>query len=77
MCGGGLWQRWTAYATNGHGGNKELKMLLQSQRDDYASTFQYSVLEVGGLNASDEHVASGEAHWKKVLCSRKFGYNQN
>lgn len=77
-CGGdGLWQRWIAYANSGHGGNKELKELLQSNGKDYVHYLQFSVLEVCDLNASQEYVFDRETHWKNVLCSRKFGYNQN
>lgn len=77
-CGGdGIWQRWEAYASNGHGGNKELKVLLHENGADYANNFQYSILEVSDLSSSQEHITARESHWKDVLCSRKFGYNHN
>jgi len=73
----GIWQRWVAYTKNGHGGNKELRKLLNNKGQDYVKNFQYSVLEVCDINASDEYIISREAHWKNVLCSREFGYNIN
>lgn len=75
--GEGIWQRWVAYAKDGHGGNKELKEILQSNGNEYVHNFQLSVLEVCDLNASKEHIIGREAHWKDVLCSREFGYNKN
>lgn len=75
-CGeGGIWQRWAAYANNGHGGNKDLRALLKLKGADYAKYFQFSILEVIDLNANEKHVLSRESHWKDVLLSRKFGYN--
>jgi len=75
--GDGIWQRWRAYAKNGHGGNKELKVLLQKRGQDYVQHLQLSVLEVCDLNASKDYVISRETHWKDILRSREFGYNVN
>jgi len=75
--GDGIWQRWQAYAKTGHGGNKELKALLRKPRQAYVQHFQFSVLEVCDLNASKAYVISREVHWKDVLRSREFGYNEN
>jgi hypothetical protein len=66
-----------AYAKNGHGGNKEIRALLKKSGADYAENFQFSILEVTDLNANENHVIGREAHWKNVLKSRGFGYNQN
>ena len=75
-CGvGGIWQRWSAYANNGHGGNKELVLLLQRNGEEYADNFQYSILEVSDLYTSQESALERESHWKKVLCSGAYGYN--
>lgn len=74
---GGLWKRWRDYAETGHGGNTELKSLLAVQGADYSAKFQYSVLEIADLQASVEQVCARENHWKKVLLSRRFGYNSN
>lgn len=75
--GVGLWQRWSAYAATGHGGNKELRQLLREHGDSYANNFQYSVVEVCDINASSEFIISRECHWKNILLSREFGYNHN
>lgn len=75
--GVGLWQRWAAYAANGHGGNKELKSLLRDKGPGYANNFQFSIVEVCDINASPDFIVSRECHWKKVLLSREFGYNYN
>ncbi len=73
----GIWQRWCAYAKDGHGGNKELKKLLQNKSEHYANNFQIAILEVCDLNISNEEVIKRESHWKDVLCTREFGYNSN
>jgi hypothetical protein len=73
----GLWQRWGSYATSGHGGNRELRDLLQSKGNDYADGFQFSLVEICDVNASQEYIISREAHWKDVLMSREFGLNRN
>jgi len=75
--GDGLWNRWAAYAKTGHGGNKELKALLVEKGSDHAENFQFSILEVCDLNASDEFILGREGHWKAVLRTRDFGLNGN
>ena len=71
----GIWQRWSAYAATGHGGNKELKQLLAEKGDEYSLNFLFTVLEVVDLNASKEFVLGRESHWKDVLLTRRYGYN--
>jgi group I intron endonuclease len=73
----GLWQRWATYAKNGHGGNKDLKALLKKKGAGYPKNFQFSILEVTDLNANEEHIIERENHWKNLLMSREYGYNQN
>lgn len=76
-CGGeGLWQRWSEYSKTGHGNNKELKNLL-SEGKEYASHFQFSILEICDLNESEKNVIARESHWKEVLKTREFGLNEN
>jgi len=75
--GVGIWQRWSAYANTGHGGNKELRQLLNLKGPDHVDAFQYSILEVCDLNSSDEYIIDRESHWKKVLRTREFGLNSN
>lgn len=71
----GIWQRWCAYADNGHGGNVELKRLLKDTGADYAKNFQYSILEIVDTHASDADILRREGYWMEVLKSRQFGLN--
>lgn len=75
--GGGIWSRWSAYAKNGHGGNKELVSLLRDNGEDYAENFQYGVLEIADSHASTKDVLRRESHWKELLLTRSHGYNAN
>lgn len=70
-----LWQRWSAYAFDGHGGNKELRRILQTEGENYKDNFQYSILEICDFRTiTDER----ERYWKSVLQSKvPFGYNAN
>ena len=72
-----IWQRWTAYANDGHGGNAELRELLKKNGDDYKYNFKYSILEVCNMNLGSEHVIKRENYWKDVLLTREFGLNRN
>jgi hypothetical protein len=75
--GDGIWQRWSVYAKNGHGGNRELRDLLRAAGKDHTRFFQFSLLEVCDLSSSDDYVIERETHWKTVLRSREFGLNRN
>jgi len=73
----GIWQRWSEYAENRHGSNRELVALLSEKGKEYSDNFQYSVLEIADTHASSNDVLSRESYWKDVLCSREHGYNAN
>lgn len=73
----GLWQRWGNYVATGHGGNKDLKKVLQKKGPDYVENFQYSLLEVADSRVTDDYVLERESFWKNVFASRQFGYNAN
>jgi hypothetical protein len=74
----GFWARWSSYSATGHGGNKELKRLLKDQGGEYASNFQFSILETADNRSAPEDILGRESHWKSVLLSRApFGYNAN
>lgn len=75
--GEGIWQRWSEYATTGHGGNKELRTLLEEAGTEHVQRFQFSLLEVCDINSSENHVIGRETHWKKAIMSREFGLNKN
>lgn len=72
-----FWSRWEQYISNGHGGNVELKQLLDEKGTAYAKNFQFSILEVRAFISSDEEIIARENHWKEVLMVREFGYNKN
>ncbi|MGR5242229.1 GIY-YIG nuclease family protein [Photobacterium damselae] len=74
---GGIWQRWTEYSINGHGGNKELVELLRKKGSEYSNNFQYSVLEISDNHADKNSIIAREQYWKQVLCSKAHGYNAN
>lgn len=73
----GIWNRWSNYLFNGHGGNKELKVLLHANGTDYKNYFQFSILEIADFHVSDDYIVQRENYWKDVLQTRKFGYNSN
>lgn len=63
-------QRWSAYATNGHGGNVELRNLDPS-------TFRFSLLRVFDPATPTREIDAAESHFKTALDSREFGLNRN
>ena len=75
---GMLLARWSSYADNGHGGNVELKKLVNEQGLDYVKkNFQYSILENYNARIDDKVILERETWWKETLQSRVFGYNEN
>jgi len=77
-CGeGGIWQRWSDYAANGHGGNRELQRLLGNGHLERARAFRYSILEITDIHELQEAVLARESHWKEVLMTREHGLNAN
>ena len=73
----GIWGRWSAYAASGHGGNRDLRAVLQKEGACHADHFQFSILEICDVMATSDEVLARESHWKQVLRSREFGYNAN
>lgn len=66
-----LLQRWTAYGTNGHGNNVELRSLNPA-------TFRLSVLRVFDPATPTSVINSAEAHFKHALDSQMpHGLNRN
>jgi len=72
----GIWSRWSSYAFNGHGGNKELVALLKDSPEQFKN-YQYSILEIADSHTSDQEILERESFWKDILGSRAFGYNAN
>jgi hypothetical protein len=75
--GEGIWQRWAAYAQNGHGENKEIVKLLSEKGNHHSRNFQFSLLEVCDIDSNVDLVLKKENHWKTVLKTREFGLNKN
>lgn len=65
----GIYGRWSAYASNGHGGNLELQ-------DLDPTNFQFSILEIVPATATVDDVIACENRWKEKLGTRKFGLNR-
>jgi len=63
-------QRWNAYATNGHGGNVELKTLDPS-------SFRFSLLRVFDPATPTRDINAAESHFKLALDSMRHGLNRN
>lgn len=63
-------QRWGAYATNGHGGNVELKGLTPA-------SFQFSLLRVFDPATPTRDIDAAESHFKNALDTRRHGLNRN
>lgn len=75
---GMLLQRWSNYAANGHGGNKELMRIVDSEGIEYVqSYFRYSILENYNSKIDDAVILERESWWKNILLTRTFGYNDN
>jgi hypothetical protein len=66
--------RWNAYAKNGHGGNTALRKL----KFDYIKEhFRYSILDIFKATTNDALIIDRESWWKRILQTRRFGYNAN
>lgn len=73
----GLWQRWSEYARNGHGGNKVLEMLCTNASHDYPKAFRYSILDTFSRSLTRGEAIDLESFFKQKLGSRAFGLNAN
>jgi len=72
----GIWGRWCTYARTGHGHNVAMKKEFGIEAPpERQNDLRFSILEIADLNASD--IDQREAHWKRILNSRGFGYNRN
>jgi hypothetical protein len=63
-------QRWTAYSTNGHGGNVKLRNLDPS-------SFRFSLLRVFDPATPTREIDIAESHVKTALDTRRHGLNRN
>lgn len=75
----GIWQRWSDYIWNGHGGDVDLKKLVEDNGFDYVRQYyKFSLLEA--ITGWDEYdIDDRESYWKRVLLSRMedVGHNKN
>jgi hypothetical protein len=74
---GGIWQRWCCYANDCHGGNVELKRLIEMEGRQRANAFRFTVLEIADIHASKDDILCRESLWKRVLLTRLHGHNAN
>lgn len=80
-----IFQRWKAYAQDGHGGNVALRDLVHTSvgdgggrvKTDHARHFVFSILRVFGPSTSSSEVDAAESHYKRALMTREFGLNRN
>lgn len=73
---GGIWQRWSDYASNIHGGNKKLKELCDNNKN-YKQNFQYTILQSLPSNISAKEVIKIENLYKEKFGTKSFGLNEN
>ncbi|MDY6028411.1 MAG: GIY-YIG nuclease family protein [Prevotella sp.] len=72
-----IWGRWTEYAKTGHGGDKDLKPLLENDEAYAKKYFQWCILETLPLKILEEHAIDRESLYKRKFGTREFGYNNN
>lgn len=76
----GFWQRWSNYIYDGHGGDVDLKKLIDSNGGiDYARKYyKFTLLEIVESNI-EKDIDDRESYWKRVLLSRmaSVGHNKN
>jgi hypothetical protein len=75
----GVWSRWRAYIESGHGGNKELRVLVTDPTLEYCRTnFRFALLEHRPSRTPDEDIIGRESFWKRILLTRgEYGLNRN
>lgn len=73
----GIWGRWSTYVgTNGHGGNKRLVELVNSN-ESYARYFQFSILMLLPRTITSDEAIKKETLFKRKLGTNSFGLNDN
>ena len=73
---GGLLQRWSAYVSTKHGGNKMMKEVICRHPDRY-QYFQFSILQILPKTITEDEVIQLESLYKKKLMTTTFGMNAN
>lgn len=73
----GFWGRWNSYvATNGHGGNVQLRELI-SKKEGYAKNFHFSILMILPKTITADQAIEKERLFKNKLGTNSFGLNSN
>jgi hypothetical protein len=76
----GFWQRWGDYICDGHGGDVDLRKLIDSNGGiQYArENYKFTLLEIVESNIEND-IDDRESYWKRVLMSRleSVGHNKN
>lgn len=72
----GILQRWSDYASTGHGGNIELIELLR-KFPGRENNFRLTLLEALPQSTPRAQAVAREVFWKIALGSRQFGLNSN
>lgn len=73
----GIWGRWCNYvAQQGHGGNKVLRQLVDSD-PQYACNFRFSILQLLPSTVTPAQAIVMERLYKKKLGTNAFGLNLN
>ena len=74
----GIWQRWSDYICDGHGGDVDLKKLIDDNGGlKYAQQYyKFTLREIVESNIEDD-LDNRENYWKKVLLSRMDGIGHN
>jgi DDE superfamily endonuclease len=75
----GIWSRWCSYVATGHGGNVELRALVNDPTLEYCrKAFRFALLEYRPAPTPDELILAREGFWKRILLTRgDFGLNRN
>lgn len=74
----GIWGRWCEYVTtNGHGGNKSLKDLVESDKEYALKHFQFSILMLLPKTVTADEAIRKEQLFKRKLGTNSFGLNNN
>lgn len=83
----GIYGRWETYIKSGFDKNEQendkypnkgLQEIVKNEGMSYIqNNFHYAILETFTDDVADDYIIQRESYWKKVLCTRKFGYNEN
>jgi hypothetical protein len=73
----GMWGRWKNYvSSNGHGGNKKLKELVE-KRKGYSDYFEFSILMLLPKSITPDEAIEKEKLFKLKFGTNSFGLNSN